>query len=375
MGIDVREWVLGFAVLGKNAWGDLVNLRDKLEHWVLWEVLLGENALSHVSWIGLAENGVAVTWNNTSSVKGRPEVLLDLLIGEIVANGLLHLNEPLEDLLVGESVKWAGKTVKTGSDGEHWGREGGSDQVGGVGGNVATLVVGVDGEVESHELNEGLVVTETELVGEIEGVILVLLDSGDLTILVDVLVNAGGDGWKLCDEVHGILEGVSPVVLLVDALGVSLGEGRLVLKSVDGNGELSHWVEGRWTAVDQLLDKLGNVGASSPLSGEVADLLLRWNLAGEEEPEETFWEWLVSTWGLWKKLLALRDGQSSEADTLLGVENGSFPNEGCDMLLVVVLCQIGVLGVKWRVELGQPKHRNITEAISPKYTRKDAKLA
>lgn len=327
VGIDVREWVLGLAVLGKNTWGDLVDLGDKLEHWVLWEVLLGEDALSHVTWVSLAENGVSVTWNDTSRVEGRPEVLLDLLIGEIGANGLLHLNQPVENLLVGKTVEWSGKTVKSGSEGQHWGGEGRADQVSGVGGNVSSLVVGVDGEVESHELNESLVVAETELVGEVEGVILVLLDSGDLTILVDVLVNAGGNGWELCDEVHGVLEGVSPVVLLVDALGVGLGEGRLVLESVDGNGELSHWVEGGWAAVDQLLDELWNVGAGGPVSGQVTDLLLGWDLAGKEEPEKTLWKWLLSTWCLWKLVLALWDGQSAETDTLLSIEDGPLPNQ------------------------------------------------
>jgi hypothetical protein len=44
----------------------------------------------------------------------------------------------------------------------------------------------------------------------------------------------------------------------------------------------------------------------------------------------TFWKRLLSTWGLWKKLLALWDGLSSETDTLLGIENGTFPDEGLD---------------------------------------------
>lgn len=328
MSIDVREWVLGLAVLGEDTWSDLVDLGDKLEHWVLWEVLLGEDTLGHVTWVSLAENGVSVTWNDTSGVEGGPEVLLDLLIGEIRANGLLHLNQPVEDLLVGKTVEWAGKTVKSGSEGEHWGGESRADQVSGVGRDVSTLVIGVDGEVKSHELDESLVVTKTELVGEVEGVILVLLDGSDLAILIDVLVDTGSNGWELCDQVHRVLEGVSPVVLLVDTLGVGLGEGRLVLESVDGDGELSHWVEGSWAAVDELLNELWNIGAGGPVSREVADLLLGRDLAGKEKPEKTLWKWLLSAWCLWKLLLALWDGQSAETDTLLRIENGSLPDEG-----------------------------------------------
>lgn len=44
----------------------------------------------------------------------------------------------------------------------------------------------------------------------------------------------------------------------------------------------------------------------------------------------TFWKGLLSAWCLRKGLLALWDGQASETDTLLRVENGSFPDKGLD---------------------------------------------
>lgn len=287
VGIDVGEGVLGLAVLGEDTWGDLVDLADQLEHGVVWEVLLGKLALGHVAGVSLAENGVAVTGDDLAGVEGGPEVVGDGLVGQIVADGSLHLGEPVEDLLVGKTVERAGETVQASGKGEEGGGEGRADQVSGVGADVATLVVGVDGEVESHQLNEGLVVAEAELVGKVEGVILVLLDWGNLSILVDVLVDSSSDGWELCNQVHRVLVCVSPVLLLVDALGVCLGERRLVLESVDGNRELSHWVEGGWAAVDQLLNELGDVGAGSPLGRQVADLLLGWDLTGQEQPEET----------------------------------------------------------------------------------------
>lgn len=287
VGIDVGEGVLGLSMLGEDTWRDLVNLADKLEHGVVWEVLLGKLALGHVTGVSLAENGVAVTGDDLAGVEGGPEVVGDRLVRQIVADGRLHLGEPVEDLLVGETVEWASKTVEAGGEGEEGGGQGRADQVSGVGADVATLVVGVDREVESHQLNEGLVIAETELVGEVEGVILVLLDWGNLSILVDVLVDSGSDGWELRNQVHGVLVCVSPVLLLVDTLSVCLGERRLVLESVDGNRELSHWVEGGWAAVDELLNELGDVGAGSPLGRQVADLLLAWDLTGQEQPEET----------------------------------------------------------------------------------------
>lgn len=230
---------------------------------------------------------MAVTGDDTAGVQGGPEVVGDGLVREIVADGLLHLGEPVQDLLVSQAVERTGQTVETSGDGQEGGGQGRADQVSGVGRDVATLVVSVDGQVETHQLNEVSVVAEAELVGEVEGVVLVLLDGSDLSALEDVLVDASGNGGQLGNQVHGVLEGVSPVLLLVDTLGVGLGEGRGVLESGDGKGELSHGVEVGRAVVDELLDELGDVGAGSPLGGQVADLLLGRNLTGQEKPEET----------------------------------------------------------------------------------------
>jgi len=186
-----------------------------------------------------------------------------------------------------QSVERSSKAVKTSGQREEGRAESAADQVGGVGTDVSTLVIGVDGQVETHKLDEVLVVGEAELVGEVIRIVLVLLDRGDLAIVVNVAVNARSDGRQLGDEIHGILKGMLPVFGLLHALGVGLGERGLVLKGVDGDGELSHGVKVAGAAVDELLDELGNVGARSPLGGEVADLLFRGNLTGEEEPEES----------------------------------------------------------------------------------------
>jgi hypothetical protein len=83
-------------------------------------------------------------------------------------------------------------------------------------------------------------------------------------------------------------------------------------------------------AVDELSDEGGELAAGGPLGGQVADLLLRGNLAGEEEPEETLRERLSATGSLGEDLLALRDGLAAETDTLLGVEDGALPDERLD---------------------------------------------
>ncbi|KAH5685890.1 hypothetical protein HBI23_047490 [Parastagonospora nodorum] len=226
VGIDVGVWVLGLSVLSENTGGDLVDLADELEHGVIGQVLLGKLALGNVAGVGLAEDGVAVSRNDLAGLEGRPQVILDGLVAEVVANSLLHLLEPDEDFLVGQSVERTGKTVQTSSEREVRRAERAADQVRGVGADVSTLVVGVDGEVQTHQLNEVLVLGETEL-----------------------------------------------------TLRIGLGEVGLVLESSDGDGELSHWVEIARAAVDELLNELGDVGAGGPLGGQVADLLLGRNLA------------------------------------------------------------------------------------------------
>jgi hypothetical protein len=305
--VDVGVGVLGLAVLGENAGGDLVDLADELEHGVVGQVLLGELALRHVAGVRLSEDGVAVSGNDLAGLERGPQVLLDGLVAEVVANGLLHLLEPDEDLLVGQSVQGTSETVQTSSQGEIGGAESRADQVGRVGADVATLVVGVDGQVQTHQLNKVLVVGEAELVGQVERVVLVLLDGRNLAVLVDVAEDLGGNGGQLGNEVHRVLKGVLPVLRLVHALGVGLGEVGLVLEGSDGNRELGHGVEVAGAAVDELLNELGDIGAGGPLGGQVANLLLRGNLAGQEEPEKTLGKGLLATGGLGEELLAFGD--------------------------------------------------------------------
>lgn len=87
-------------MLGQDTRSNLVDLADELEHRVIREVAESKLALRHVTRVGLTEHGVPVARDDLASVQGGPEVVLDSLVAEIVANGLLHLLKPDEDLLV-----------------------------------------------------------------------------------------------------------------------------------------------------------------------------------------------------------------------------------------------------------------------------------
>ena len=99
--VDVGVRVLGLAVLGEDTGSNLVDLADELEHGVVGQVLLGEFALGDVAGVGLAEDGVAVSRNDLAGLEGGPEVVLNGLVAEVVADGLLHLLKPDKDFLVG----------------------------------------------------------------------------------------------------------------------------------------------------------------------------------------------------------------------------------------------------------------------------------
>lgn len=158
----------------------------------------------------------------------------------------------------------------------------------GVGADITTLVIGVNGQVETHQLNEITVVAEAELVGQVEGIVLVLLSRSDLAILENIAIDLRGNSGKLGNEIHRVLESVVPVLLLVDTLGVSLSEGRLMFKSGHGQRELGHGVKSAGATVEKLLDEFRDVRASCPLGRQITDLLLGRNLTSQEQPEETY---------------------------------------------------------------------------------------
>jgi hypothetical protein len=138
--INVGVGVLGLSVLGQDTRGNVVDLADELEHGVIRKLLKSKLALRHVTGVSLPQDGVTVTRDDTASVQGGPEVVLNGLVAEVIADSLLHLSEPVQDFLVGQSVERTSKTVQTSGEGKHRGAESRSDQVSGVCRNVTTLL-------------------------------------------------------------------------------------------------------------------------------------------------------------------------------------------------------------------------------------------
>mmetsp|Transcript_733 Transcript_733/g.1760 ORF Transcript_733/g.1760 Transcript_733/m.1760 type:complete len:424 (+) Transcript_733:332-1603(+) len=329
MRIDIGIRIGHLPVLGENSGHDLINGVDDFEERIVRHVFQSEFPLAGVPRVGFAQHGVSVSGNDLFGVQGLPGKFRDGLGVDLLALGLefgLQGLDPLEDFLVGQAVERSGKGVQAGGVGEVGVGEGGSDEVGGVGAGVAALVIGVDAEVEAHELVEGGVVV-AEHAAEVPGVVEggVLLDD---PVEVDVAVDGGGDFGDDGEDVEDVLEGVFVVVRFGDAVGVGFGEARLGLGRVESDGELGHGVHVFGEGVEQGHDVVGQLGAGVEFGGEGVDLLFGGDFAGQEEPDETFEEGLAVAGFAGEggqHLLAFRDGEAAEPDALVGVQVGGFP--------------------------------------------------
>ncbi len=91
-------------------------------------------------------------------------------------------------------------------------------------------MIRVNGDVQSHQFNEFLVITETEQSRQVGRVILVLVDGGEFTITVNVPEDSTGNVGQLGDQIHGVIKGGLPVISLVNTVRVSFSEGGVVVE-------------------------------------------------------------------------------------------------------------------------------------------------
>lgn len=331
VGVHIWPWVLGLTVLGQHTWSNLVDVRNQLEQVVVRHVLQGKLSLSSVTRVSLSQDSVTVAWNNSARVKSVPQVLLDGLLGDVALQVFLQLEQPLQDLLVGSTVQRTSQTVQTSRERQKWRGQGGTNQVGGVGRHVTTLMVRVDGQVQSHQLNKLLVLAKTEQSGQVGTVVQVLGNlASQLAVVENVSVDSSGNVWQLGQQLNGVLVGVLPVLGLWNTLGVSLSKLGLRFQSSHGNGELGHWVQVRRRSVDQFLNVLWQSRSGSQLLRESFGLGLGWHLTSQQQPEQSLWQWLIAAWSLWQLLLDVWNGSASETNTLNRVQDRTFPDKALD---------------------------------------------
>ena len=86
-------------------------------------------ALARVARVSLAEYRMPVAGNNLTGSQCLPQVVFNLLIGCASTNVCLHLLDPAEYFLVGETMERTGKTIESSRKGEVWVRKGTSNKV------------------------------------------------------------------------------------------------------------------------------------------------------------------------------------------------------------------------------------------------------
>merc|ERR1712212_969196 len=130
-----------------------------------------------------------------------------------------------------------------------------------MGRDVATLMITVNGHVETHEFNKlGVVVADH--FAEVGAPVEVGVDGGGGgAVAVQVVVDDGGNGGQIGDAIHAVLVRMLPVGRLVDAIIVCLGEFGLGIHEGDGGRELGHGVDVGGQIVEHLLDMGGKAGA------------------------------------------------------------------------------------------------------------------
>jgi len=170
---------------------------DELEDGVLADLrVVGSKLLeSDESRVGLSEDGMTISRNDSATLENAPDEVLDLFLSGIVSDLLLHVEDESENLLISETVEGTGQASETGRVSKERIGESRANQVDGVGRDIASLVVGykctevmsirtnasglniltVDSVVETDDLDEASLVTETNLVGEVPGEILGLV--------------------------------------------------------------------------------------------------------------------------------------------------------------------------------------------------------
>jgi len=81
----------------------------------------------------------------------------DIIVGPVISIFVLESENVVQAFLVSKSMKWSRKTIHTSREGEIWIGKSRTNQMSGVSRNVSTFVIGVNGNIKSHQLPEFLI--------------------------------------------------------------------------------------------------------------------------------------------------------------------------------------------------------------------------
>mmetsp|Transcript_781 Transcript_781/g.3217 ORF Transcript_781/g.3217 Transcript_781/m.3217 type:complete len:336 (+) Transcript_781:585-1592(+) len=277
---------------------------------------------------------MSIAGNHLASIQGFPCKVGDALLVDFHAlrlEVLLQRLDPAQHFLVGKSVKGPSERVQAGGVGEVRVREGGSHKVRRVSRGVATFVVGVDADVQPHELVE-LRVGVAKHAGEVARVVqaLVLVEH---PIVERAPVDERRDLRQLGKHVKDVLQRRLPEHRLGSSTLVRLGKLALRLAGHQRDGELGHRVHILAEAADQGLHVRRQFRTLVQLRGHQIHLLLGGHLSREKQPEQRLGQRLsraARPFEGGQELLALGNGVAAEADPFLRIEVRGLPEHALD---------------------------------------------
>mmetsp|Transcript_91315 Transcript_91315/g.284564 ORF Transcript_91315/g.284564 Transcript_91315/m.284564 type:complete len:391 (-) Transcript_91315:276-1448(-) len=294
----------------------------QLEERVVRHVLRGKLVLDRVARVGDPQRAMAEAGNHLARCEGvlgklRDDVHRRLRLAQRLAGRL----EPPQALLVRKAVQGPRQAVDARAEGEIGIAEGAADEVRGMGGHVAPLVVSVDHEVEARDLLERLGVGHAEHLRVVAGPVHGGVARDVLPGGVDVPENARGQGRHPRDEVEAVLQDVRPIVrLLQRARPVRAAEDARRLERQQTHRQLGHRVHVLGQPVDQLDHPVGQRRALVQLLLEGLHRLVRGDLVRQQEPEGRLGQADAAAAGFGQLLVALLQRAAAVPDPLHGVQ-------------------------------------------------------
>ena len=194
-GVDVWIGVFDLSDGSEDAGDGFEALAGEIADIIVLDVAVSESLEVEETRVSVPQDCVTVAGDHSALLESLFNKLLDDgLAGFLSLVVVLELSEPLEAFLIGEAVEGACEPVHGGGECEIGVGECGANELGGVGGDVASLVVGVDGEVSSDALLH-LVVVEAEHVREVACPVERVIGFDELRVVVLVAVDGSADLW------------------------------------------------------------------------------------------------------------------------------------------------------------------------------------
>mmetsp|Transcript_109924 Transcript_109924/g.234722 ORF Transcript_109924/g.234722 Transcript_109924/m.234722 type:complete len:346 (+) Transcript_109924:541-1578(+) len=251
--------------------------------------------------------------------------------GLLAAKGLVRGLQPAQALLVGKAMERPSQAIQARREAEVGVAQGAAHKVRSVGRDVATLMVGMEHEVQTCDLFEGFVVVYTQHRGVVARPVQGSVGGEVLAIEPDVAEDARCQEGRLGHNGQGVVKNVGPVVrLLHGALPVGLAEGASWLHGQQGHGHLRHGVHGLREAINERVDVVRDHGALVELLVERLALRICGNLTCEHEPKGSLGQAHLALRRLRELVIAVVQGEATVSDPFHGVQQRSLAEQGVD---------------------------------------------